>query len=108
MRPALSLFASVLLACASFAARADDLALPATLEGTLVIEVPAADIEDNTTASNFGTLTVGDTGYAVDVPTPVLEKSGVPAGGGPVRATLGAMDDGDGFPVYTVTALESR
>jgi hypothetical protein len=103
------LFAAALLAFSLAApAAAQDLTLPATLEGNLVIEVPASDIEDNTTQSNFGTLTVGDTQYSVDVPTPVLEKSGLPPEGGEVKATLASGDDGDGFMVYTVSALEKK
>jgi hypothetical protein len=94
----------------AFAQDADPnaLALPATLEGTLVIDVPAAEIENNDTQSNYGTLTVDGVDYSVDVPTPVLEKAALPAEGGAVRATLGSGDDGDGFMVYTVTALETR
>jgi hypothetical protein len=113
MRP--TRFAFALAVCLAFAAPAPAqdadtgaLALPATLEGTLVIDVPAAEVENNTTQSNFGTLTVDGVDYAVDVPTPVLEKAGLPAEGGAVRATLGSGDDGDGFMVYTVTALEKR
>jgi hypothetical protein len=89
-------------------APAQDLALPATLEGHLVIEVPAAEVENNDTQSNYGTLTADGVDYAVDVPTPVLEKAGLPAEGGEVKATLGSGDDGDGFMVYTVTALEKK
>jgi hypothetical protein len=102
------LLSLVLLALAAPAAAQDALTLPATLEGTLVIEVPAAEVENNDTQSNYGTLTVDGVDYAVDVPTPVLEKSGLPAAGGAVKATLGSGDDGDGFMVYTVTALETR
>jgi hypothetical protein len=103
------MLAAALLAFAFAApASAQDLALPATLEGTLVIEVPAVEIENNDTQSNYGTLTVDGVEYAVDVPSPVLEKSGLPAEGGAVKATLGSGDDGDGFMVYTVTALEKR
>ena len=108
MRPALHALLAFALLALTPSAFAQDLALPATVEGTLVIEVPAAEVENNDTQSNYGTLTVGDASYAVDVPTPVLEKSGLPEGGGPVRATLGSMDEGDGFPLYTVTALEKR
>ena len=88
-------------------ALAQDLALPATLEGSLVIEVPAAEVEDNDTQSNYGTLTADGMDYAVDVPTPVLEKCGC-ADGGEVKATLASGDDGDGFMVYTVSALEKK
>jgi hypothetical protein len=86
---------------------AQDLTLPATLEGSLVIEVPASEVENNDTQSNYGTLTAGDAQYAVDVPTPVLEKCGC-ADGGEVKATLASGDDGDGFMVYTVSALEKK
>ena len=101
----LAAFAAVLAFAAP--ALAQDLTLPATLEGNLVIEVPAAEVENNDTQSNYGTLHTDDGDYSVDVPTPVLEKCGC-ADGGEVKATLGSGDDGDGFMVYTVTALEKK
>ena len=85
-------------------------ALPATLEGRLVIEVPAADVENNDTDSNYGTLTVGDQEYMVDVPTRVLDAAKLPAAGADVRATLVEADDSFGlpFPVYRIGKLERR
>lgn len=85
-------------------------ALPATLEGTLVIEVPAADVENNDTDSNYGILAVGSREYMVDVPTPVLEAAKLPAEGAAVRATLVEADDSFGlpFPVYRIGRLERR
>jgi hypothetical protein len=106
MRPVRLASLAITLAIAA-PAFAQDLALPATVEGNLVIEVPASEVEDNTTQSNYGTLTAGDTQYSVDVPTPVLEACGC-ADGGDVKATFGSGDDGDGFMVYTVTALEKK
>jgi hypothetical protein len=85
-------------------------ALPATVEGRLVIEVPAADVENNDTDSNYGMLTVGEHEYMVDVPTPVLDAAALPDEGADVRATLVAADDGFGLPVpvYRIGSIDKR
>jgi hypothetical protein len=83
-------------------------ALPATLEGQLVIEVPAAEVEENDENVAFGSLVVGGKEYAVEVPDALLQSAKVPAEGGDVKATLGEETEEFGFPMYRVTALELR
>jgi hypothetical protein len=46
--------------------------------------------------------------YAVEVPDALVQTAKLPAEGGPVKATLGEETEEFGFPVYRVTALESR
>jgi hypothetical protein len=110
------LFAAFALAFASGTRAQDGKAdpypgtLPATLEGRLVIEVPAADVDNNETDSNYGTLTVGSQEYAVDVPTPVLDAAQLPDDGADVRATFVEADDSFGlpYPIYRIGKLERR
>jgi hypothetical protein len=111
MRPFLPLLLAAALALAApqdaraGAAEKFEGTLPATVDGTLVIDVPAEDVEENEERIAFGTLTVDGHEYAVEVPEELAAK--VPAGGA-VHVTLGEESEEFGFPTYKVTALESR
>jgi hypothetical protein len=82
--------------------------LPAQVEGTLVVEVqPEAD-EDGAVYA-YGTITADAGGdYSVEIAEAVLTAAGLPADGGPVKATLGEETEEFGFPMYRVTALEKK
>ena len=82
-------------------------ALPADLDGELLVEVPPEADEDGALYA-YGTLTVGEKAYAVEIPGAVLASAGLPAEGGAVKATLGEMTEEFGFPMYRVTALAKR
>jgi hypothetical protein len=81
-------------------------ALPATVEGRVVIDVPADEVEENDDRIAFATLTVDGREYALEVPEALAAK--VPAGGGDARVTLGEESEEFGFPTYKVTALDVR
>jgi hypothetical protein len=82
-------------------------ALPADVSGELLIEVsPEAD-EDGALYA-YGTLTADGKQFAVEIPGAVLEAAALPAEGGAVTATFGEMTEEFGFPMYRVTALESK
>lgn len=81
--------------------------LPATVEGFLVIEAADGDVDAaGTFENNYGTLTVGKLGIAIEVSGSVLKPVALPPTGGRVRATLGSRSDEFGFPLYVVTALK--
>ena len=110
MRPFLPLLLAAACALATPPVRAAaekfEGALPATVEGQLVIDVPADEVEENEERIAFGTLTVGGKEYAVEVPEAMAAK--VPAGGGAASVTLGEESEEFGFPTYKVTAVETR
>lgn len=80
--------------------------LPATVEGTLVIDVPADEVEENEERIALATLTVDGREYALEIPEALAAK--VPAGGGTVSVTLGEESLEFGFPTYKVTAVEAK
>ena len=80
--------------------------LPATVEGTIVIDVPADEVEENEDRIALATLIVDGRQYALEVPEALAAK--VPAGGGKVSVTLGEESEEFGFPTYKVTAVEVR
>lgn len=81
-------------------------ALPATVEGRLVIDVAADELEENDERIALGTLIVEGKGYAVEVPEALAAK--VPEGGSDASVTLGEESGEFGFPTYRVTAVETR
>ena len=97
---------ALLAATPAVAAKAQKFAgtLPVTVDGSLLIEVSANEVEENTERVAFGTLTVDGKEYAVEVPEALAAK--VPAKGGKVRITLGRESLEFGFPTYKVSALE--
>jgi hypothetical protein len=105
-----SLSLACALALATPAARAAaekfEGALPATVEGTIVIDVPADEVEENEERIALATLTVDGKEYALEVPEALAAK--VPAGGGKASVTLGEESEEFGFPTYKVTAVETR
>ena len=111
MRPFLPLLLAAAFAlAASGAARAAaekfEGTLPATVQGQLVIDVAADEVEENEDRIALGTLTVDGKEYAVEVPEALAAK--VPAGGGAASVTLGEESEEFGFPTYKVTAVETR
>jgi hypothetical protein len=76
---------------------------PATLEGTLEIDVPPdGHIDDGGTVA-FGVFNSGGNDYTVELTAKMYAKA---PDGGAVRITLGSVRHNLGFPVYLVTALE--
>ncbi|MGH8030048.1 MAG: hypothetical protein ACREO3_08945 [Arenimonas sp.] len=111
MRPILPLFLAAALALAvpsmaRAAAEKFEGALPATVEGQLVIDVGADEVEENEERIALGTLTADGHEYAVEVPEALAAK--VPAGGGAASVTLGEESEEFGFPTYKVTGVELR
>ena len=111
MRPFLPLLLAVALALAApgparAAAEKFEGALPATVEGRVVIDVTADEVEENDDRIAFATLIHEGREYALEVPEALAAK--VPAGGGTVSVTLAEESEEFGFPTYKVTALEVR
>ena len=80
--------------------------LPATVEGMLVVDVAEGDVDDEGTSEfNFGTLTVGDDEFLVEVGGSLLQSAGVPETGANVRATLGSKTEQYGATTYRITSL---
>jgi hypothetical protein len=77
--------------------------LPATLDGTLEIDVPPGDDADDGGTVAFGVFNSDGNDYTVELTAELYAKA---PDGGPVRITLGSVRHNLGFPVYLVTALE--
>jgi hypothetical protein len=111
MRTFLPLFVAAAIALAApdesrAAAEKFEGALPATVEGQVVIDVAADEVEENDERIALGTLTADGKEYALEVPEALAAK--VPAGGGTASVTLGEESEEFGFPTYKVTALDVR
>src|SRR5688572_26189208 len=111
MRPILPLLLAAALAlavpsAARAAAEKFEGTLPATVEGRLVIDVPADEVEENDERVAFGTLIVDGHEYAVEVPEALAAK--VPEGGGAASVTLAEESEEFGFPTYKVSGVETK
>lgn len=111
MRPILPLLLAAAFALAApspsrAAAEKFEGALPATVEGRVVIDVSADEVEENDDRIAFATLTVDGREYALEVPEALAAK--VPAGGSAASVTLAEESEEFGFPTYKVSALEVR
>lgn len=111
MRPFLPLLVAAAFALAAptesrAAAEKFEGALPATVEGQLVIDEPAEAVEDGGEAIAIGTLTVGEHEYSVEVPGAMAAK--VPEGGAAASVTLAEESEEFGYPTYKVSAVEVK
>jgi hypothetical protein len=81
--------------------------LPATVEGTLMVDISEGDDEFGAYANfNFGNLVTGDKDLLVEVEGSLLGPIDLPEDGARVRATLGSQSGDAEFPTYKITALE--
>jgi len=111
MRPFLPLFVAAAFALAAptetrAAAEKFEGALPATVDGNLVIDEPAEAVAEGEEAIAIGTLTVGEHEYSVEVPEALAKK--VPEGGGAASVTLAEESEEFGYPTYKVSAVEVK